>query len=95
MVEEFLKSKGHKIICGGTTAQVFARETGRELENVDDNLSVDDIPPISKINGVDLVTEGIITMNRCTELLEKRAAGTVAKERRYDAAARIIVCRPH
>lgn len=71
MVEEFLKSKGHKIICGGTTAQVFARETGRELENVDDNLSVDDIPPISKINGVDLVTEGIITMNRCTELLEK------------------------
>lgn len=70
MVAEFLKHGGHKIICGGTTAQVFARETGRKLEAVDDNPLTDDVPPISKMKGVDLVTEGIITMNRCVELLE-------------------------
>lgn len=71
MVEEFLQCSGHKIICGGTTAQVFARETGRALESVDENILTDDVPPISKIDGVQLVTEGIITMNRCFELLEK------------------------
>lgn len=69
IVEDFLKTKGHKIICGGTTAQVFAREANRELE-LSNFCSLGDIPPISKIQGIELVTEGIITMNRCTELLE-------------------------
>lgn len=69
IVEDFLKTKGHKIICGGTTAQVFAREANRELE-LSNFCSLGDIPPISKIQGIELVTEDIITMNRCTELLE-------------------------
>ena len=70
MVDDFLKAKGHKVICGGTTAQVFARESGRELDTADVCNLTDDVPPISKINGIDLVTEGIITMNHCTKILE-------------------------
>lgn len=71
LVEDFLKTKGHKIICGGTTAQVFARETGRELQTSDACSLIDEVPPISKIQGVNLVTEGIITMNHCTKLLDE------------------------
>lgn len=70
IVEDFLKTKGRKIICGGTTAQVFAREANREIEIPNSCPLGTDIPPISQIQGIDLVTEGIITMNRCTELLE-------------------------
>ena len=71
MVNDFLAAKGHKIICGGTTAQVFARETDREVEPVASCSMIDDVPPISRIKGVDLVTEGIITMDHCSERLEE------------------------
>ena len=41
-----------------------------ELTTDDHDLLTADVPPISHIKGIDLVTEGIITMNRCSELLE-------------------------
>ena len=71
MVDAFLQAHGRKVICGGTTAQVFARETHLALQTDDSDLLTGDVPPISHINGIDLVTEGIITMNRCSDLLEK------------------------
>lgn len=45
-------------------------ETGRELQTADVCSLIDEVPPISKIKGVNLVTEGIITMNHCTKLLD-------------------------
>ena len=70
MVQEFLNTPGRKLICGGTTAQVFARETHKEIHTVNASLT-DEVPPISQIDGIDLVTEGIITMDHCTRLLEE------------------------
>lgn len=70
MVDDFMRAHGRKVICGGTTAQVFAREAHMELTTDDHDLLTADVPPISHIKGIDLVTEGIITMNRCSELLE-------------------------
>ena len=78
MVEEFLKTKGRKIICGGTTAQVFARESSRELEASDVGELSDEVPPISRINGIDLVTEGIITMDHCSKLLKENPSNTTS-----------------
>jgi len=69
MVHAFYTAAGRKLICGGTTAQVFARETGKEVHTIDSSLT-DEVPPISQIDGIDLVTEGIITMDYCTRLLE-------------------------
>lgn len=69
MVERFLAEEGRKLICGGTTAQIFARETGREVHSDFEYVS-SRIPPISRIAGVDLVTEGIITLSAARERLE-------------------------
>ncbi|MCK4261044.1 MAG: SpoIIE family protein phosphatase [Halanaerobiales bacterium] len=61
--------RGRKVICGGTTAQIYAREMDRELECTFDYVDPD-IPPVSYIEGVDLVTEGLLTLNRTLQILQ-------------------------
>jgi hypothetical protein len=62
--------KGKKIIAGGTTADIIARKLNLTIE---DTLEFDDpdLPPISFIDGIDLVTEGILTLSKVSGLLEK------------------------
>ena len=66
MLALFFAKEGKHIICGGTTASLAARYLGKtvtsEMVYYDD-----DIPPISKIEGVDLVTEGVITFSKVLE----------------------------
>lgn len=62
--------KGKKIICGGTTSTIIARELKKEVE-VGLYSSDSSLPPASKMEGVDLVTEGILTIGKVAELLEK------------------------
>jgi len=68
VIERLMKSEGKKIVCGGTAAQITARILGREIitstEFVDAN-----IPPTAKIEGIDLVTEGVLTLAHTRELL--------------------------
>jgi hypothetical protein len=61
---------GRKAICGGTTASIVARLLDREVEMDLDHLDPE-IPPMSRMAGVDLVTEGFLTLARAAELLEK------------------------
>lgn len=70
LVETLEKYKGRKLICGGTTANIVARELNREID-VDLSLMSDDVPPASRMKGIDLVTEGTITLNKALRLLEK------------------------
>jgi hypothetical protein len=60
---------GRRIIAGGTTANLIARELGRQV-SVNLGRLDPEIPPTSKMEGADLVTEGTITMSRVAELLE-------------------------
>lgn len=60
---------GKRIVSGGTTANLVARELGREV-CVNLGKLDPEIPPTSTMEGVDLVTEGTITMSRVAELLE-------------------------
>ncbi len=63
MMSLFFSKEGKHIICGGTTSTIAARYLGKplkpKLEFIDK-----DVPPIAEIEGVDLVTEGVITINK-------------------------------
>ena len=62
--------KGKKIVCGGTTSQILSRELKREITvNIDDIAA--GLPPSSQMEGIDLMTEGIITLGALSELLRK------------------------
>jgi hypothetical protein len=62
--------KGKKIVCGGTTSKIVSRELNLEIE-VDLKDVVSSIPPVSRMKGIDLVTEGIITLGSLSEILER------------------------
>lgn len=66
MMSLFFSKEGCHIVCGGTTSQLAAEFLGKTVE-VDMSYMDSDIPPIAKIEGVDLVTEGVVTMSRVLE----------------------------
>ena len=68
--EIFRQFEGIKIICGATTGDMVAREWKEEIQ--DTNIMLDpDLPPVSHMPGVDLITEGILTLSKVSELLKK------------------------
>ncbi len=66
MMSLFFSKEGKHIICGGTTSSIAAKYLGKPLR-ASLNFEQSDIPPIAEIEGVDLVTEGVITINRVVE----------------------------
>lgn len=66
MLSLFFSRAGKHIICGGTTSSIAANYLGKRLISIVP-AEASDIPPMAKIEGVDLVTEGVITMNRVIE----------------------------
>ena len=77
VVHRLLSATGKKACCGGTTSQIVARVTGRAL-TTDGLMSMKpDVPPKGFIEGIDLVTEGVLTLQKVARYLEK-AAGDVS-----------------
>ncbi len=66
MMALFFSKAGKHIVCGGTTASIVAKYLGKVVETTL-KFEVQDVPPIAKIEGVDLVTEGVMTINRVLE----------------------------
>lgn len=66
MMSLFFSKEGKHIICGGTTSSIAAQYLGKPIKA---NLSFErsDVPPTAEIEGVDLVTEGVITINKVIE----------------------------
>lgn len=66
MMSLFFSKEGKHIVCGGTTASIAAKYLGKPVVA---SLSFEksDVPPIASIEGVDLVTEGVITVNKVVE----------------------------
>jgi len=62
--------RGKKVVCGATTADIIARQLGVEIE---DSLVFEDpeLPPVSHMDGIDLVTEGILTITKVTRILKE------------------------
>jgi len=61
---------GKKIIMGATTGDIIGRELNLEIEDTFEFVD-DELPPISHMEGVDLVTEGILTLNKVEKHLKK------------------------
>lgn len=61
--------EGRKVICGGTTATIIGRELGKEIE-VDLTTTSTKLPPLSKMEGVEVITEGILTLTELCCYLE-------------------------
>ncbi len=79
LVQELVSYDGPKIVCGGTTSQIVSRVSGRPLTACLTYLTPD-VPPIGAIPGIDLVTEGVITLGKAYDLLLRYENRTVARE---------------
>ena len=67
--KRFESFDGDKVIAGGTTSEIIARNLKKEVALDVDSIS-SDAPPESRMEGVDLVCEGMLTLTRVAELLE-------------------------
>lgn len=66
-VKRFLDGEGKKVVCGGTTSKIVADYLGKETKTSFDFVDKD-IPPAASIEGIDLCTEGVITIRALLEL---------------------------
>ena len=69
-VDQFLNAPGRKVICGGTTANIVASFLNTRVET-DLSSMTEEYPAIGRLPGIDLVTEGILTLSGVVEELEK------------------------
>ncbi|MBP3939292.1 MAG: SpoIIE family protein phosphatase [Clostridia bacterium] len=69
MMSLFFSKEGKHIICGGTTSSIAAKFLRKPLKP---SLIFEqsDVPPTAELEGVDLVTEGVITVNKVVEYAE-------------------------
>lgn len=69
-IQRFLDGPSKKVVCGGTSSTIVARYLKTELKTSFD-FPDKDVPPIGYIDGIDLTTEGVLTLRRLLEMSEK------------------------
>lgn len=67
MMALFFSKEGKHIVCGGTTSMIAAKYLNKPLDTSSSVYIDPDIPPTARIEGVDLVTEGIVTISKVLE----------------------------
>jgi len=88
ILSRFVTRPGLHAVCGGTTAKMVSRHLGRPLD-VDLETMKPDVPPMARMEGLDLVTEGILTLTRANEMLQS-GAGKQAVRFKTDGAAALV-----
>ena len=79
LMHEFMHCEGKKVVSGGTSSNIAARFLGKEIVTRADSADPD-VPPAAEIEGIDLVTEGVLTLGKCLKLLKKYANGEFDEE---------------
>ncbi len=93
MMSLFFSKEGKHIVCGGTTSSIAAKYLGKPVRATL-NFEQSDVPPIAEIEGVDLVTEGVITINKVIEYAKDALSNNELYDQwsiKQDGASRI--CR--
>lgn len=70
LMHEFMHTEGKKVIAGGTSANIASRILGKEIVTKIDSRNPD-VPPMATLEGIDLVTEGVLTLGKTLKLLKK------------------------
>jgi len=87
----FFSKTGSHVVCGGTTAKTVASYLGKEVYSMEDT-ATDEVPAMSRIDGVDLVTEGLLTLRAVVDLVHryrKDCMMTLELEKQKDGASRL------
>jgi len=81
MVHDFMAGDEDvkRIVSGGTSANVVSRVLGRKLD-VSLDYADPDIPPIAFMDGIELVTEGVLTLTRTLHLIRQYATPDAISE---------------
>ena len=93
MLAMFFSKAGKHIVCGGTTSSIVAKYLNKPLRPT---LSFEqsDVPPIAEIEGVDLVTEGVITINKVVEYAKDYLGENLAYEHwSFSKDGASLICR--
>ncbi|NFV11946.1 serine/threonine-protein phosphatase [Clostridium sporogenes] len=69
VIEQLMKGNGKKVICGGTAANIVQRELNRKLK-VNLDLINTDLPPTATMEGIDLITEGVLTLSCALDMIK-------------------------
>lgn len=69
IIRKLMEGKGKKVICGGTAGNIAARELKQAIE-IDLDTYDPILPPVAKVKGLDLVTEGALTLKRTVEIIK-------------------------
>ncbi len=88
-VESLMSSPGRRVVCGGTTANIVARQLGRGIA-VDLETGTESVPATGRIEGLDLITEGTLTLTKALEILRAETPGDSLKLK-VDGASRLVV----
>lgn len=91
MMSLFFSKEGKHIVCGGTTSSIVSKYLRKPIK-ASLNFERSDVPPIAEIEGVDLVTEGVITINRVLEYAKDHLGENTQYEqwsRQHDGASLI------
>jgi hypothetical protein len=89
-VNSFYESKGKKVVCGGTAANIVSRVLDQPI-NTHMNYVDKNLPPTASIKGIDLVTEGVLTINRTIEMIEQwQKNGDLIDIKKEDGATKLF-----
>ena len=75
LMADVMASEGKKVVCGGTSSKIVANYLHKEITNNDDGIKA--VPPTANIAGMDLVTEGVLTMSHAYKLLRRFDEGDI------------------
>ncbi len=79
VMQEYMGKPGYHVVSGGTSATICSRYLGKPI--IPSLFYSDpDIPPTAEIEGLDLVTEGVLTLNRTVQLLQEYNAGAQTEQ---------------
>jgi len=78
LIEHILNCKGKKVICGGTTANIVSKAFKKSI-TIDLKNYNEDVPPMGYLEGIDLVTEGLLTLNKTKQILSHYLAQRKSK----------------